>query len=91
MCQGLGAREGVETRYSPLSHSFLDGDGHSATAFIDTRTIIFGGRVGRLLWMSKEDIRDTEAAGDIKIKDGGATLDDKNKVAWTEDPPDYEP
>jgi hypothetical protein len=49
MCQGLGAREGVETRYSPLSHSSLDGDVHTATAFIDTRTIIFSGRVGRLL------------------------------------------
>jgi hypothetical protein len=43
------------------------------------------------LGMSKEEIRDTEAAGDIKITDGGATLDEKNKMAWTEDPPDYEP
>jgi calcium permeable stress-gated cation channel len=43
------------------------------------------------LGMSKEEIRDTEAAGDVKITDGGATLDEKNKMAWTEDPPDYEP
>jgi hypothetical protein len=43
------------------------------------------------LGISKEEIRDTEAAGDIKITDGGATLDEKNKLGWTEDPPDYEP
>jgi calcium permeable stress-gated cation channel len=43
------------------------------------------------LGMSKEEIRDTQAAGDIKITDGGATLDEKNKLAWSEDPPDYEP
>ena len=43
------------------------------------------------LGISKEEIRDTQAVGDIKITDGGATLDEKNKMAWTEDPPDYEP
>jgi calcium permeable stress-gated cation channel len=43
------------------------------------------------LGISKEEIRDTKAAGDIKITDGGATLDEKNKLAWSEDPPDYEP
>ena len=43
------------------------------------------------LGISKEEIRDTEAAGDIKITDGGATLDETNKLAWSEDPPDYEP
>jgi len=43
------------------------------------------------LGISKEEIRDTQAAGDIKITDGGATLDEKNKMAWSEDPPDYEP
>ena len=43
------------------------------------------------LGISKEEIRDTEAAGDIKITDGGAKLDDKNKMSWNEDPPDYEP
>jgi hypothetical protein len=43
------------------------------------------------LGLSKEEIRDTEAAGDIKITDGGATLDEKNKLSWSEDPPDYEP
>lgn len=42
------------------------------------------------LGMSKEEIRDTEAVGDIKITDGGAALNEKNKLAWTEDPPDYE-
>jgi calcium permeable stress-gated cation channel len=43
------------------------------------------------LGISKEEIRDTEAAGDIKITDGGANMDEKAKMAWTEDPPDYEP
>ena len=43
------------------------------------------------LGISKEEIRDTEAAGDIRITDGGATLNEKNKMAWSEDPPDYEP
>jgi hypothetical protein len=43
------------------------------------------------LGISKEEIRDTKAVGDIKITDGGATLDEKNKMAWSEDPPDYEP
>jgi hypothetical protein len=43
------------------------------------------------LGISKEEIRDTEAAGDIKITDGGASLDEKNKLTWNEDPPDYEP
>ena len=43
------------------------------------------------LGISKEEIRDTQAAGDIKITDGGATLNEKNKMAWSEDPPDYEP
>jgi calcium permeable stress-gated cation channel len=43
------------------------------------------------LGISKEEIRDTEAAGDIKITDGGASLDEKNKMSWNEDPPDYEP
>lgn len=43
------------------------------------------------LGISKEEIRDTEAAGDIKITDGGAKLDEKNKMTWNEDPPDYEP
>jgi len=43
------------------------------------------------LGISKEEIRDTEAAGNIKITDGGATLNDKNKLSWNEDPPDYEP
>lgn len=43
------------------------------------------------LGISKEEIRDTEAAGDIKITDGGAVLSDKNKLSWSEDPPDYEP
>jgi hypothetical protein len=43
------------------------------------------------LGISKEEIRDTEAAGDIKITDGGAGLDDRNKLSWSEDPPDYEP
>ena len=43
------------------------------------------------LGISKEEIRDTKAAGDIKITDGGATLDEKNKLGWSEDPPDYEP
>lgn len=42
------------------------------------------------LGISKEEIRDTEAAGDIKITDGGAKLDEKNKLEWSEDPPDYE-
>jgi calcium permeable stress-gated cation channel len=43
------------------------------------------------LGISKEEIRDTQAAGDIKITDGGATFDEKNKLSWSEDPPDYEP
>jgi calcium permeable stress-gated cation channel len=43
------------------------------------------------LGISKEEIRDTEAAGDIKITDGGATLNEKNKLEYQEDPPDYEP
>lgn len=43
------------------------------------------------LGISKEEIRDTQAAGDIKITDGGAALDEKNKMSWSEDPPDYEP
>ena len=43
------------------------------------------------LGISKEEIRDTEACGDIKITDGGASLDEKNKLGWTEDPPDYAP
>ena len=43
------------------------------------------------LGISKEEIRDTEAAGDIKITDGGAKLDEKNKMSWHADPPDYEP
>jgi len=43
------------------------------------------------LGISKEEIRDTLAAGDIKITDGGAMLDEKNKLGWSEDPPDYEP
>ena len=43
------------------------------------------------LGISKEEIRDTKAVGDIKITDGGASLDEKNKMAWNEDPPDYEP
>jgi calcium permeable stress-gated cation channel len=42
------------------------------------------------LGISKEEIRDTLAAGDIKITDAGATLDEKNKMEWSEDPPDYE-
>ena len=42
------------------------------------------------LGISKEEIRDTKAAGDIQITDGGATLDEKNKMMWQEDPPDYE-
>jgi Extracellular tail, of 10TM putative phosphate transporter len=33
------------------------------------------------LGMSKEEIRDTEAVGDIQITDGGATLDEKSKMA----------
>jgi hypothetical protein len=33
------------------------------------------------LGMSKEEIRDAEAVGDIKITDGGATLDEKSKMA----------
>lgn len=43
------------------------------------------------LGISKEEIRDTEACGDIKITDGGASLDEKNKLGWTQDPPDYAP
>jgi len=43
------------------------------------------------LGISKEEVRDTKAVGNIKITDGGATLDEKNKMAWNEDPPDYEP
>jgi len=43
------------------------------------------------LGVSKKEIRDTEAAGDIKITDCGATLDNKCKLSWNEDPPDYEP
>ena len=43
------------------------------------------------LGISKEEIRDTEAAGDIKITDSGAKLDETNKLGWSEDPPDYEP
>lgn len=41
------------------------------------------------LGISKEEIRDTEAAGDIKITDQGAKLDENNNVVWTENPPDY--
>jgi len=43
------------------------------------------------LGISKEEIRDTKAVGDIKITDGGATIDEKNKMSWSEDPPDYDP
>lgn len=44
------------------------------------------------LGISKEEIRDTEAVSEeIKITDGGAKLDEKNKMSWSEDPPDYEP
>lgn len=43
------------------------------------------------LGISKEEIRDTKAAGDIMITDGGATLDEQDKLSWSEDPPDYEP
>jgi hypothetical protein len=35
-----------------------------------------------LLGMNKEEIRDTKAAGDIKITDRGGTLNDKCELSW---------
>ena len=43
------------------------------------------------LGISEEEINDTKAAGDIKITDEGARLDERNKLVWVDGPPDHEP
>jgi hypothetical protein len=42
------------------------------------------------LGISDEEVADMTEKG-IKASNGGATMSDKVKLAWTEDPPDYEP